>query len=205
MTKHLRLLLPVLALYLAGCPSPEVRVRHAKPFPDTVALLPMDNHSNSLIGPVLLRKLIEDLMAGSSVDVQDTKETDAILRKAGITEGGQLRSIPPEQLGKLLGVEGLIYGELLDFNYTNIGVISKRSVKARLFIIDPATGEKLWDATKQEANSRTAFSADGMKENLAVGLGTKLVETAMQSPLRPETETVARELLGDLRRAKKSW
>jgi len=205
MNKTYRLLLPLLAIYMSGCPSEEVRPRHTRPFPTTAALLPMDNNSNNLLGPVLLRKLLEDLMAGSSIDVQDTKETDRILRKAGITDGGQLRSITPEKLGKLLGVEGLIYGELLDFSYTNIGVMSKRSVKARLFIVEPDTGDKLWDSTKQEVSSKTAFNADAIKENLAVGLGTKLIETAMQSPLRPETETVARDLLGDLARTKRNW
>jgi len=205
MSKTFRLLLPLLAIYIVGCPSPEIRPRHTKPFPQTVALLPMDNHSNSLLGPVLLRKLLEDILSGSSIDVQDTKDTDAILKKAGITDGGQLGSMTPEKLGKLLGVDGLLYGELLDFNYTNIGIISKRSVKARLYLVDPATGDTTWDATKQEVNSKTAFTADAMKENFALGLGTKLLETAMQSPLRPETETVARDLLGDLGRAKRSW
>lgn len=197
--------LALTAMLMSACATNQPRVRHAKPFPESVALLPMDNHSNSLIGPVLLRTLLEDLMAGSSFDVQDTKQTDATLQKEGITDGGQLRSMTPEKLGKLLGVDGLIYGELLDFNYTNIGVMSKRAVKARLYIVDPATGETLWDATKVEANSKMAFTADAMKENLAVGLGTKLIETALKSPLRPETEVVARELLGDLGRTKRNW
>jgi hypothetical protein len=196
--------LAVLSLY--GCAETTAPVvRHARPFPQTAALLPFANDSNSVIGPVLIRKLLEDYLSGSSLDVQDTAETDSRLRTIGITDAGQFRATSNQKMGELLEVEVLFYGELIDFSYTNVGVLSKRSVKFRLAMVDAKTGEKLWESERASVNSKAGLSADSIKDNFASGLGTKLVEKAMGSPLRPESEDVVHELLRDLTRAKQGW
>jgi len=200
------LTLLAIALLSCGCPdSTKPTARHAKPFPGSAALLPFNNHSNSLVGPVLIRKLLEDMLSGSSLELQDPAETDESLRALAITDGGQLGSVTPQKLGEKLGVEALFYGELVDFSYTNVGVLSKRSVKARLKLVDAKTGETLWAAEKERVNSKAGLSADAIKENFAMGLGTKFLEKAMNSPLKPETEDVAHDLLDDLVRAKQNW
>ncbi len=188
---------------IAGCAA-KGPVKPKPPLPRVIALLPMANHSNSMLGPVLARNLLETRLIGSGYDITDPAKTDAGLKTIGITDGGQLRSATPQKLGQVLNVDGLLYGELLEFKYTNIGVFSKRSVEIKLTLVDAKTGEKLWEASKRESSSKTGFSKDAIKENLARGLGTQLLETALKSPLRPETETVTQSLVKALNKERKS-
>lgn len=196
-------MLLLVTIFLGGCAEQRQAARPARPFPEKVALLPVSNYSNSMVGPVLLRKIIEEYLLASTMEVQETGDTDEALKTIGISQGGQLNSSTPQKLGELLEVDGLLYCELLDFSYTNIGVMSKRSVKARLLLVETATGARLWETEKESVGSRAALSADAIKENFARGMGEKLLETAMRSPLRPETEDVAHALLKDLARARK--
>lgn len=193
-------------LGVAGCPRPAPpRVVHPRPFPGPIALLPLANGATNLQGPVLIRRLLETSLRGAAFTGPDPATVDDRLRALGVTDGGQLGSVSATRLAESLGVAGLLYGEVVTFNYTNLGFLARRSVEVRLRLVEAATGETVWQATRKETRSKAALSADAMKENFVVGLGTKLIETALKSPLRPESEVVSHALVRDLSRARNTW
>ena len=130
---------------------------------------------------------------------------DRRLDGIGITDGGQLGAVQPQKLGEVLGVQALLYGELLQFGYTNLGVFNKRVVEVHLVLVEAATGRKLWEGTKKETTSKVGLNADAIKENLVTGLVEKYAETLLRNPLRPEAETVVQSLMRSLNQTKRNW
>lgn len=196
----------ILAFLAAGCSKPaSVKARHDTPFPQPIALLPFANSTNSLDGPVLLRALVGKRLSESDYRVTDQAETDRKLRDLGISDGGQLRAVDPVKLGASLGASGLLYGEVIQFGYTNLGVYNKRAVEIRLSLVDGATGARLWESTRKASSTRLGLDRDAITENLAVGLAEKVVEKILKSPLRAEAEEASRDVVRDLNRARNSW
>ncbi|MBI4051069.1 MAG: DUF799 family lipoprotein, partial [Elusimicrobia bacterium] len=113
-------------------------------------------------------------------------QVDSVLKEMGITDGGQLSAFTPQQLGKKLGVDAVVYGELLEFTYKTTGFLNIRQVKARFKMVDALTGETLWEAEGLGANSEGAVSSSAAIQAGLKSLGTQLVEKAVQSPLRTE-------------------
>src|SRR3989339_1204296 len=117
------------AAVLAGCAGTAPSVRHATPFPATIALLPLSNQSLDVRAPELLRELLDTYLSAANFNLINVKETEENLRGIGISEGGQLNSATPQKLAKLLEADALLYGDIETFNYSNIGVYAGRTVK----------------------------------------------------------------------------
>lgn len=77
--------------------------------------------------------------------VKDLKETDQILRdRMGITLGGQLDMTTPQKVGETLGVEGVLYGTLMDFDEITTGVINVKKVRGKFKLVNTMTGQTVW-------------------------------------------------------------
>ena len=111
-----------------------------------IAVLPMKNDTDDVDGPGVVRKRMIEALEKRSYIVKDVKETDQILRdQMGINLGGQLDMTTPQKLGEVLGVEGLLYGTLMDFDETNTGILDVRKVRATFRLLDTATGSAHWE------------------------------------------------------------
>lgn len=145
--KNLRLvLLGALLFMLTACVMPMV---HVPPNPGnpiyTVAVLPMYNATNDVDGPVMVRELVEKRIHNWQYSVKPLNESDQILRDSlGLTLGSQLEDVTPKQLGEALGVDGVLYGYLIDFDQTTTGVLNVRRVRAGFKLVDTKTGKAVW-------------------------------------------------------------
>jgi hypothetical protein len=111
-----------------------------------VAVLPLKNETTDVDGPVLLRKRMIEALEDHSYVVKDVKVTDQILRdQMGITLGGQLDLTSARKLGETLGVEGLLYGTLMDFDEMTTGAINVKKVRGKFKLVDAMTGQTLWE------------------------------------------------------------
>lgn len=111
-----------------------------------VAVLPMKNDTDDVEGPALVRKRMVEALVNKSYIIKDMKETDQTLRdRMGINLGGQLEMTTPQKLAEVLGVEGLLYGTLIDFGETNLGVLSVRKVRAKFKLVDAQSGGVFWE------------------------------------------------------------
>ena len=49
-----------------------------------------------------------------------------------------------QKLGEALGVEGVLYGTLMDFDETTTGVINVKKVRGKFKLVNTATGQAMW-------------------------------------------------------------
>ena len=222
------LIIAVTAL-VAGCAIPRPHFTDPANPLKRVAVLPMKNDTDDVDGPNTVRGKMVEALRGRSYIVLDPKETDQILRdRMGINLGGQLDMTTPQKLGETLGVEGLLYGDLMDFDETTTGVYNARKVRARFQLVNAATGQPLWqrglgvkseqgtsstasgivrlgarasDAREKEAPWVTIQSVttnQSARDSLLMGLGTKLLSKAIGKHLDYESTELARLITDNL-------
>ena len=135
----------VLLLLNYGCvPAPSIAPDPSNPV-YTVALLPIYNATNDVDAPARLREAFAKRLEGRHYRVLPLDETDRILRdRMGITLGAQLDMTTPRKLGEELGVDGVVYGYLLNFDDVTTGVYNVKKVRAGFRLVHARSGRTLW-------------------------------------------------------------
>lgn len=215
---------------LTGCPYFKAKptVNSMNPM-KRVAILPLQNDTTDVEAPEVVRRKMVEVFRERLYNVMPEKEVDRLLRdKLGVTLGGQLKSVEAEKVGTVLGVDGVLYGTLMDFSQTTVGVYSVNKVRARFQLLKTDDGEIFWEnglGVKSETKTddligtatdvaadisdeddsgvpwetlETVSSEYGALENLAFGLGKQLVEKATDTTLSRETEEMARRVTESL-------
>jgi hypothetical protein len=125
----------------------------------------MRNDTADVDGPDVVRKKMIGALEDKSYTVKDVKESDQILRdQMGVNLGGQLDMTTPQKLGEVLGVDGVLYGTLMDFDETNTGVLEVRKVRATFKLVNTMTGQVFWERglgvkTETRTPGRTGYVA----------------------------------------------
>lgn len=178
----------IVAGVLAGCgPSHPLYLKKDAVAPARIAILPMNNMTTDLKGPAMVRDLTQKLIGMCGFSVPPNDQVDGVLQdQFGITDGGQLPSVEAQKLGPALGVDGLLYGDLEEFNYINVGFFQNRIVEARYWLVDAATGEKIWEDEQKVTDPAIVTNVEDAKKAFAVGLGVKWAESALNLELLPE-------------------
>lgn len=133
----------VLLVGLSAC-APAIQPDPTNPI-RTVAILPVYNATVSVRGPELVREFMAENMTKYHYEVRPKEEVDQVLRdRMGITLGAHLDMVEPSQVAETLGVDGLVYGYLLDFDSTTLGVYNSNMVRGGFKLIDTNTGEVIW-------------------------------------------------------------
>ncbi len=231
MKRRLLLLIAVLSVVAlaTGCtfPKPPLPVDYGNPL-KRIAILPLKNDTADVDGPNVLREKMVQAPENRSYAVQDIKETDQILRdRMGITLGGQLELTTAQKLGETLGVQGVLYGTLIDFDESTVGVYNAKKVRAKFRLVNTATGQPMWQrGLGVKAENRTsglggaavtlgARAADNDKEapwviiessvsnqsagkTAAMNLGSKWFMQAIGKHLEHESEELARRITDNL-------
>ncbi len=136
----------IVLMVFAACtrPRPPLPYDASNPL-RRVAVLPVKNDTADVEGPDVVRKKMVQALERRSYVVKDVKETDQILRdQMGITLGGQLDMATAQKLGETLGVEGLLYGTLMDFDEMTTGAINVKKVRGKFKLVNTMTGQTLW-------------------------------------------------------------
>ncbi len=180
-------------------------MRYAAPdlasrLPASVAVLPFDNESVSLKGPLMLRALASEALAARGFAQPEAAEVDAGLGRLGVTDGGQMCALDPKKVGDAVGAPGLLFGTLEEFTYQNVGFVRRRAVRVTLRLVEAATGERLWEAVGDESHGRLAFGGKEAGRNFVDGVVEQAVETALGVPLMLESRAAVEEALDGLPR-----
>lgn len=155
----------------------------------TVAVLPMVNNTSDMDGPELVRKGFYKLVRNRYYEAMGIPQIDEILRdRMGITLGGQLGLTNAQKLGEELGVDGVVFGELLDFNYTITGFYNSKVVRAKFKLVSTKTGNTVWEKEEKVQKSELSFSSKNALESFKENLGSKMFSKIVRiSPLQDET------------------
>ncbi|MFN3966579.1 MAG: GNA1162 family protein [Endomicrobiia bacterium] len=194
--KNYKTIIVVLSgLLLFGCVAkPKFIIDNYSP-PMTVAVLPFNNFTTDLDGPVYVRKVFSEGIRCRGYIVKSINETDEILRGIGITDGGQLPAFKPEKIGEALKVDALFYGDLLEFNYITLGFYNKKSVAVNLKLLDSKTGKILWEDEKKVSRTELALSSEEALKKFKNKMIEKTIEKTFRVPLKEEVEEVVRKII----------
>ncbi|MBI4054549.1 MAG: DUF799 family lipoprotein [Elusimicrobia bacterium] len=160
-----------------------------------VAVLPFSNQSLDLTAPELLRRLVQKAVAERGYAAVSLEEVDLRLKDLGITQGGQLKAVEPQELGRVLEVEGLLYGEVEEFEDQNLGFFQKRSVRLRLRLLSGATGESLWEEVRDSGKTELHTSSRQARQAFAERLAARWAENLMKHPLAGPSREVVEKLM----------
>lgn len=111
----------------------------------SVAVLPFYNATNDVEGPKMIREEFQKRIEHRHYNVMPLKDVDGLLlNQMGITLGSQLELTEPAQLGEVLGVDGVVYGYVLNFDDVTTGVYNVKKVRAGFKLVDTRTGRVIW-------------------------------------------------------------
>jgi len=72
---------------------------------------------------------------------------DEALAERGITDSDKLNAIPPAELGRLLGADTLVYGELIDYKAYYAFLVAAWRVSARVRMVSTEDGHEIFSCT----------------------------------------------------------
>jgi len=179
------------ALLLAGCTvatketviTPQLREAFegkyqvypalAKAKPLSVAVLPFTDVSRSRVGTQEVRRGFYNHFSSLPFRDMELWRVDNLLKKAGLTDLELINKTPARDLGKILGTDAVVYGEISNFDQLFAVVYSQVSVGAKLRMYDARSGELLW------TGEHVARIHEGGIAVNPVGLVATVVATAM--------------------------
>ncbi|HYA14914.1 MAG TPA: GNA1162 family protein, partial [Syntrophales bacterium] len=141
--------------------------------PQTVAVLPFMNEAKSQLGSDEVRRGFYNHFSSLPYRAMKLYTVDNILRKAGLTDNETISKTSPQELGKILGVDAVIYGSISDFDKLFAVVYSSVSVGAEIKMYDTKTGNFLW------SGRHVARIHEGGISTTPVGIIATVVATAM--------------------------
>jgi hypothetical protein len=131
--------------------------------PRTVAVLPFINKTDKSEAFDVVRRTIFNHFSSKNYLAIHIQEIDRRLKAGGIDNPEQLESTEPARIARILGADGMLYGEITHYDRTFLGIYSQIAVGVKLRFVD-ASGTEIW---KGEKIARS--HAGGISTN-AVGL-----------------------------------
>jgi len=148
--RYLWALLALLAAAgLDSCAPKEVGVPTLNPdFPQlrprVLAVLPFDNMSANLDATPLIRPIVNERLRAKGYQMLDLAEVDRVLQENGVLISHDVYAFTPEELGRMLGADAVMFGTVTDFNTKYVVLYSSVSVGIKLELKDGRSGTVLW-------------------------------------------------------------
>jgi len=143
--------------------------------PRSVAVLPVLNETVSLKAPEVFRPILLNKLSMKGYETPPLAFIDGRLRERGIREAGQVNSLTPQEMGKLLGVDALLYTSVTDFSTTYLLAYASMTVGARFELKDSKTGEKLWESDHQVQERKMGVDQKSVEGTLQFASGQSYV------------------------------
>ena len=145
----------------------------AKDRPLSVAVLPFADVSGSQQGAQAVRRGFYNHFSSLPFRDMELWRVDDLLKKAGLTDPTVINQASAKDLGKILGTDAIVYGEISNFDKLFAVLYSQVSVGAKLRMYDGRTGELLW------TGEHVARIHEGGISTNPIGLVATIIATAM--------------------------
>jgi hypothetical protein len=114
---NLLIWLALAAIFVSGCASTNSPAPDSNPHGRKVAVMPMDNQTNSVTGALYMREEMVTLLRNKGYAPLSIKETDEQLaNQFGISLGGQIAEADIPKIAAGLNVSAIMTGTLKNFN-----------------------------------------------------------------------------------------
>jgi len=147
-----------------------------------------------------MRRSVNGYLASREFLEANMIQVDEILKEHGIDSEQKLEKVPPQMLGKWLGVDAVVYGNIHHYDAYYVFLLSAWQVGANVRMVSTHNGEELFsaDGSRYSVNFMPAF--DPM--DIAINSGLSLLELRDVTLARAEEED-AREIVLRLPRSEK--
>lgn len=147
-----------------------------------------------------VRRAVNGYLASREFLEANIIQVDAILKEHEIDSEEKLEQVPPQMLGRWLGVDAVVYGEVRHYDAYYAFLLSAWQVGADVKMVSTHNGEELFsaDGSRYSVNFMPAF--DPM--DIAINSGLSLLELRDVTLARAEEED-AREIVLRLPRSEK--
>lgn len=179
------------AALVTGCAGAKVNyVKADFSAPDFVSVLPPANNSNDLTAPRSVGGAVASALIGMGYFPIVTPVQEGILRKMGLTDGGQVNAFKMSDLAQKLGTDGVAMITVQDFRKVNIGFYISPTVEATTAMYD-AAGEKLWEAHSKFTYKKINITPTAALQAAASELAGDMVSKMFKTSLVMESQTMA--------------
>lgn len=155
-------------IFIMGCAAPQhllvedYKSRNLR----SIAVLPAQNETPHLQAPDIFRPIVHQKIKQKGYDSLAISFIDSKLGEKDIREGGQIHALTPQDLGKLLGVDALLYTTVTEFSTTYLVAYASITVGAKFELKDARSGELLWQADHRVKDIKAAVDQKGLQESL---------------------------------------
>jgi hypothetical protein len=202
----------LLLIFFTGCSSRRMVLRsETKTPPAKLAILPIDNMTNDVLGAQVLRDVVYAAFRENpkGYEVQTLQETDELLLNEGITDGGQLATIHPIEVSEILGTDGLLYIKLEEMSLLTLPFYHVRKIDmtyrmynmGRLYSEEPLViANRFLDIngilkTIDDPSNGLAYASKG----IVIHQGLRFITAGLgKHELRPEMGMISLKLLKTL-------
>ncbi|MGB9698505.1 MAG: GNA1162 family protein [Thermodesulfobacteriota bacterium] len=112
----------------------------------SIAVLPVQNETPHLQAPEIFRPIVYQKIRQKGYESPALSFIDSKLAEKDIRDAGQIHSLTPQDLGKLLGVDALLYTTVTEFSTTYLIAYASITVGAKFELKDARTGQLVWQA-----------------------------------------------------------
>ena len=141
--------------------------------PLTIAILPFTDKSKSRKGTETVRRYFYNHFSSLPFKDMELYRVDHLLRKAGLTDPDVIKNKKPQELGKILNVDAVVYGSISDFDKIFAVIYSQVAVGATIEMYDTKTGHFLWSGV------HTARIQEGGISTNPIGIIATIIATSM--------------------------
>jgi len=141
--------------------------------PVTIAILPFKDNSRDRAGAVAVRKGFYNHFSSLPFKDLQMQRVDNLLSKANLSDPEVIYKTSPQELGKILNVDAVVFGEISNFDKLFAVMYSQVSVGAEIKMYDTKTGNFLW------SGQHTVRIHEGGLSVTPFGIIATVVATAM--------------------------
>jgi hypothetical protein len=139
-----------------------------------------------------LRRAMQGYLAEREFVMANLEGIDAVLKEHGIDSMAKLQTVPPQQLGQWLGVDAVIYGDVLHYEGYYLFLVAAWQVGIEVRMVSTHTGDTLIHATGSRWADQVLPALD--LEDIAINSAENLLQLRDINLARAEEEA-CRELV----------
>jgi parallel beta-helix repeat protein len=141
--------------------------------PRSVAVLPFVNNTAGQQGSETVRRGFFNHFSSLPYKEMKTYAIDDRLARAGLTDPKVIARKSPQELGRILDVDAVVYGDISNFDKLYLAVYSQVSVGAELRMYETKTGHFLW------SGKHVARIHEGGISSTPVGIIATIIATSV--------------------------
>jgi hypothetical protein len=145
--------------------------------PRSIAVVPVVNESTEVTANNVFAATISKPLSERGYYVFPVLITDLILRDFGLTEGGHIQQLPPQQFYDIFGADSVLFITIKDWSTKYLVIHASVTVEMEYVLKDTKTGLEIW------RNNQTYVHSSGGGDPIAAAISAAI--TALFLDYRP--------------------